>query len=313
MKRIFTLLLAVTFAVLPSALRAQSTCYIPIAIYFDDQNMTMPQASVNVLQNALTRIATAGDFEGGLNFSQFVMTARVDVIDKSVHPGPPILMTQNLGITFFIGDTYTQTKFASAYVELDGVGQNETKCLTDAFKRINANNSQIQSLLQTGRKKIIAYYDKTYKTILADAEKAFGLQDYEQAIALAVSIPSCSKGGAEGAAAALRYYGYYRDRQNLQLLNKARMLWAAGQDIATAREVAALLSQIDPDAACYADALNLAKEVKAQVRSDIDFEMREKYHDQVALRKQQIEAARAVGVAWGKGQQPTTTNLMWLR
>ena len=57
----------------------------------------------------------------------------------------------------------------------------------------------------------------------------------------------------------------------------------------------------------------LMKEVKSQVRSDIDFEMREKYHDQIKLEKDRIAAARAVGVAFGNGQKPTTTNLMWLR
>ena len=38
-----------------------------------------------------------------------------------------------------------------------------------------------------------------------------------------------------------------------------------------------------------------------------------KYKDEIELRRALIEAARAVGVAYGNGQQPTTTNLMWLR
>ena len=74
-----------------------------------------------------------------------------------------------------------------------------------------------------------------------------------------------------------------------------------------------MLAQIDPDAACYAEAKALMKEVKAQVRSDIDLEMREKYYDQIQLEKSRIEAARAVGVAYGNHQKPTTTSLMWLR
>ena len=42
-------------------------------------------------------------------------------------------------------------------------------------------------------------------------------------------------------------------------------------------------------------------------------EMREKYHDQVQLEKDRISAARAIGVAFGNGQKPTTTNVMWLK
>ena len=49
------------------------------------------------------------------------------------------------------------------------------------------------------------------------------------------------------------------------------------------------------------------------MRSDIDFEMRQKYNDQVKIERERIAAIRAIGVAYGKGQQPTTTNLMFLR
>ncbi|MDY2974439.1 MAG: hypothetical protein SOR67_01670, partial [Alloprevotella sp.] len=68
-----------------------------------------------------------------------------------------------------------------------------------------------------------------------------------------------------------------------------------------------------PEADCYSEALALAKEIKTQVRKDIDFEMREKYKDAVKLEEQRIAAIRAIGVAYGNGQKAQTTNLMWLR
>lgn len=100
---------------------------------------------------------------------------------------------------------------------------------------------------------------------------------------------------------------------NLFLLNHAKALWAAGQDQQTAYDVCAMLAKVDPDAACYADAAKLMKVVKSQVRSDMDFEMRQKYNDSIRLEKDRIEAARAVGVAYGNNQKTTTTNLMWLK
>ena len=80
-----------------------------------------------------------------------------------------------------------------------------------------------------------------------------------------------------------------------------------------ARLVAPIIAQIDPESSCYGDTQKLLAEIKAQVRSDIDFEVREKYHDQIDIQKQTIECARAVGVAFGKGQQPQTTNILWAR
>lgn len=110
-----------------------------------------------------------------------------------------------------------------------------------------------------------------------------------------------------------KLYSKYLNRLNLYLLNQAKALWAAGQDQETAYQVCAMLAQIDPDAACYAEATKLMKEIKAQVRSDIDLEMRQKYNDEIQLERERIAAARAVGVAFGNGQKPTTTNIAWLR
>ena len=59
--------------------------------------------------------------------------------------------------------------------------------------------------------------------------------------------------------------------------------------------------------------MSLYKEVKAKVKDDWDFQMRQKYNDQIEIRKQIIEAARAVGTAYGKGQQPKTTNILWMK
>lgn len=74
-----------------------------------------------------------------------------------------------------------------------------------------------------------------------------------------------------------------------------------------------LVSSIDPEASCYKEGVAFLNEVKKQVRKDIDFEVREKYHDSVTLEQKRISAMRDIGVAWGKGQQPQTTNITWLR
>lgn len=288
-------------------------CELPVAVVVGEQPEEIAEAAVSVLENSLVRLATASGLNADFSFSNFILTAKIDVLGKDILPGPPTQVSRTLGITLYLGDMATQTKFASAYVETAGVGTNDTKCMIDAFRRMNANNADIQRMISSGKQKMLAYYNKNYKTILKDAERKAALQQYEEAIALAVSIPVCSNGGDEATSTGLRIYGLYRDKMNLSLLNRARAVWSAGQDQQSALETARLLSQIDPDAACYADAVSLADEIKKQMRSDIDFEMREKHKDLVQLEASRIEAMRAVGVAYGKGQQPKTTNVAWLR
>lgn len=288
-------------------------CVLPISIQLDEEFANVPSAAKSVLYQSLSRIATENGLTSESPNTPFVLTAHCDVLDKSNIPGPPIQTVYNLGITFYMADTYTQKKFGTAYITLDGVGSGEVKSYINAFRRISGSNNEIKSLINRGKTNMLRYYDTQYPNIIKEAKRQEALQNYEEALTLVLAIPLCSKGGEAAQQYGLQLYKKYLDRLNLYLLNQARALWAANQDIATAYEVCSMLAQIDPDAACYAEAAKLMKEVKARVRSDIDFEMRQKYNDEIQLERERIAAARAVGVAFGNGQKPTTTNLTWLR
>ncbi|MBR6121844.1 MAG: hypothetical protein IKQ05_05580 [Prevotella sp.] len=288
-------------------------CVMPISIQLDEDFTNVPVAARTVLQQSLNRVATENGLTTDALTTPFVLTAHCDVLDKSNLPGPPIQTVYNLGVTFYMADTYTQKKFGTAYVALNGVGTGEVKSYINAFRQISTSNEDILSLIKRSKKNMMDYYNAQYSNIIKEAKRLESLQNYEEALTMVLSIPVCSKGGDEASKYGIQLYTKHLDRMNLFLLNQAKALWAAGQDQQTAYEVCAMLAQIDPDAACYGEAGKLMKEVKSQVRSDIDLEMREKYRDQIRLEKDRISAARAVGVAFGKGQKSTTTNLMWLR
>ena len=77
-------------------------------------------------------------------------------------------------------------------------------------------------------------------------------------------------------------------------------------------EAGEYLSQIYPEASCYPEAENLYNEIKAKVLDDWKFEMK-KYQDGVDIEMARISAMRDVGVAYGEHQQPTSTNIGFLR
>ena len=92
----------------------------------------------------------------------------------------------------------------------------------------------------------------------------------------------------------------------------ARSEWAKSPDAEGASKALDWLVFIEPGSSCEGEAKALYNEIKQKVTSDWNFENREKYKDEVGLKKQRIEAARAIGVAFGNGQQPVTTNITWL-
>lgn len=288
-------------------------CIMPISIQLNEEFSNIPIAANKVLYQTLNRIATENGLTTDAPTSPFVLTAHCDVLDKSNLPGPPIQTVYNLGVTFYMADTYTQKKFGTAYITLNGVGTGEVKSYINAFRRINTSSKEIKDLINQGKTNMMNYYDTQYPNIIKEAKRLASLQHYEEALTLVLSIPICSKGGEEASDYGVQLYTKYLDRMNLFLLNQAKTLWTAGQDQQTAYDVCAMLAQIDPDAACYTEASKLMEEIKTQVRSDINFEMRQKYNDQIQLEKDRIAAAKAVGVAFGNNQKTTTTNLMWLK
>lgn len=306
-----TLLLSV-FASFGLVANAQE-CPLPLSVNTSDLNTELSENAQNVLANSLSRIATKSGFSSDLNMNQFILTAKIDQLDKSVLPGPPTQVVNDWGVTLYIVDNYSKTKFATEYIEVKGVGTNETKSETNAARNINASNVKIARLINTGKQKILDYYNANYNNILGEAKKKASLKMYEEALTLAMSIPECSEGGRAAKKVCLQIYEKYRDQICLSLLNRARMAWATSQDASGAAEAAEYITNIDPDASCYKEAMALYKEIKGQLRADIDFETREKYRDSVKLEKQKIDAMRQVGVAYGRGQKAKTTNLMWVR
>ena len=85
---------------------------------------------------------------------------------------------------------------------------------------------------------------------------------------------------------------------------KAEAIWISGQDYNAAVNAGEYLSQILPDSECYGKVRQLYNEIKKKVGDLWKFEMKQ-YDTESELKKAKIQAFRAIGVAYGKGQQPS--------
>jgi len=100
------------------------------------------------------------------------------------------------------------------------------------------------------------------------------------------------------------------DRKCSELLNKAKSVWAAGQSYDAAESVGQLISQIDPNAACFKDAQvftdAVGKRVKELDTREWKFILKQQ-QDDVDIQKATIKAARDIGVAYGNNQPKSIT------
>lgn len=305
-------IICIFLMLLPLASKAQE-CDLDLMALVVPQTEELPQEVQEQVLNKLCASITGQGVYATENYTQFFVSAKLNTLYKEVLPGPPSKTVVTVSLTLSVGDFLGQKVFNSTVVELKGVGTGEVRAYINALRGLNAKNPKIQQLIAGSKGKIIDYYDRNYGKLLAKAERCVGTKNFEEALFYTSSIPECCTGYAEASQATVRIYRQYMDYACRTLLAKARNAWAVSPDADGAEEVAYYLNMIDPDAGCYDEVTALYKEVKEKVKDDWNFEVRKKYEDKVEIAKQAIDAAKAVGVAYGNGQKPTTTNLMWLK
>lgn len=285
---------------------------IAICPIVEEMTEPFPATAQVQIKNKLIQALTRNGVASSDYLNQFFISAIAIPVEKDILPGPPQQILENIEINLYIADYTNKVIFSSTALTAKGAGQNDTRAYMDAIKKMNVGSPIVAKFIEEGKEKIIAYYNAEADNILAKARALAQMKQYEEAIYLASSIPSpCSK-YSDALKLCVEIYQMYIDQQCQQNLAAARAAWAAEQNSLGATEAGQYLSNILPDAACYGDAMALYKEIKAKVLDDWKFEMKQ-YQDGVDLESQRIKAMRDVGVAFGEHQQPTHTNIGFLR
>ena len=285
---------------------------ISLTPIISEQATNIPEAAKQILTTKLTQLATENGMGAGNLMPRFIITAQINVLTKDIIAGPPQMIAQNLEAVFFIADYMDQKVFSSVSVNLKGVGTNETKALIEGIKMIKPQEKQLNHFVESGKIKIIEYYNSQCDFILKTAQSLASQKKFEEAIYTLTSVPEvCKDCFDKSMDAAGPIYKQYIDYLCDQNLAKAKSAWAASMDALGAQEAGNYLSQIYPDAKCYKEAQGLIKEIKEKMKELWKFEMK-KYDNQIKLEQQKINAYRDVGVAYGNHQQPMTYNTYFL-
>lgn len=284
-------------------------CNIPMAVVVDKGFANVTPETASTLETQLQRLVTQSKLDVGWNNANFAITAKFDQLDRYIVGSAPTQIANVFGVTIYLVDVYNQKMFGSTYVEVRGVGTNDTKASMNAVRQLNAGNGKINTFLSGAKKKIINYYDSQLPSILKDAKTKAAMKNYEEALAMLAVIPTCCNGYDTAMKEALRIYVLYRDTYFLEQLNKARALWAANPTQEGSIPVVAILAGIDPDAKCYKEAMSLLSQVAKVVKTDVDFEVKKKYQDSVELEKLRIQAIAEIGKAYAANRP---VNIMFL-
>lgn len=307
MKKIISIAAAITIMALP--IQSQN-CEIGASLVIPQESNLTPAAAelFSTRVGQLTSDADMMIIEG----SNIVIVPKIVAISKNVLPGPPVKVSQEFEFTLYMVDLNNSNIYSSKTFTLRGIGENESKSQIAALKQIKGDNPDVKNFISEGKAKAVKYYDENYTALIKKAEGYTALKNYEQALFTLLSVPVCSKGYGPSFAAAQKTYQAYIDEMCRINLAKARTAWYSKQSAEGAEDAGIYLSQILPDAGCYDEAVKLYEEIKSRVDEDLRFEMK-KYDDAVDIESRRIDAMKAIGVAYGKGQQPSTTNILGIR
>ena len=309
MRKLFSICAA---ALISATMFAAETEFLPISVYAADNSENFPEGAKAMIENKLTQLLTRNGIAGLDYMGQFVLTVTTTPLDKDIIAGPPMKISEKMEMNLYIVDAYAKTIFSSTSFTVRGLGETENKCYLNAISRMPLQTPQIAQLIQEGKEKIIGYYDHEGEALIKKAQYLAKQKKYDEALFWVALIPQQSKHYDAALAAGQAIYQQYINNECNVNLAAARQAWAAHQNANGAEAAGEFLAKILPDAACYGDAMALYKEIKGKVLDDWKFEMKQ-YQDGVDLEKQRIEAARAVGVAYGTHQPSKEVNIEFIR
>ncbi len=305
------ILYSILFVICSFALKAQNDCTIPMMVMVSNQAENVPSTAQTALVSKMRQLVTAEGMEGGAKFSNFGIIANVVENSKEILHGSRPLVTLTVELELFVGNNYTGEKISSTVVTLNGAGRDENKAYTNAFQSLNPRNQQFKTFLKETKKEINNYYQKQLPAIIRQAKTYAIRHEYEEAICLLTSIPTCCNRYEEVEKCMLSVFQDYINYDCAIKIAKARSIWNAGQDKASAILSGAYLAAIDPSSSCNGDAIALSEAIRLRIGDDWEF-TKEMHREGVALEKARIEAMRAIGVAYGENQKAKTISEHWI-
>lgn len=261
-------------------------------------NSQIPSYAASVVQNKLNQIVTKNGVGGNAVLPRFVITANLVEISKDITATAPPMIALTLSPTIYIGDAETGDLYASCQLrDAKGVGENETKAYLDAAKRLNVNSPEVVECINTGKTRIIEYYNSQIDFLLAEADALAKSQQYDDAMILLSTVPDICKEAYEKAMAKIGdVYQQKIDLEGAEKYNEAYALWKSSKSKDTALQVVELLAQINPLSKSAKDGRSLVASVEAHW-SELEARRREIEERNWAFKMRQYEDEQSAKTA----------------
>lgn len=312
MKKIYFALIALGFAFTSFAQSTNDVGKIALSVVMPEIVDGLDVSQLSELETKISQIVTVSGLAASGYNNNFVIYPKFAIYESNiVEGGMQKITVVTAELSLFIKQVNNNILFSTISKPLKGSGNNKELAITNAISKIPTNDPEFKIFIETGKSKIIQYYETKCVDIIKKSDSYVKMQQYDQALGLLMTVPeevsSCYNRIQDKA---IEAYKAYQTQKCAELIQKAKTFLAAN-DYAGALNI---LSDIDPSASCFKESQILAKtaetKVDAEEKKQWDFKMKQ-YSDAVSLEKQRVEAIKKIAVSYYKSQ-PTTVNYNYI-
>lgn len=313
MKRSLLFLMLALACVQPFATKAQSNSGLIVMTAFVPTQDGLAETSKKSLEHKISQMITASGM-GSIDNSRFAVIPRIIVADKQISSGAPAMIVMDADVTFYIGDVETGNVFCSFTKSVKGLGETETRAYVSAISNIKPKDRELQAFMQTGKQKIIDYYNQKVDQIINRARLLESQSDYDGALAALLEVPEEAEVAyAKVSPLIASIYQKKIDYEGEILYNQAYHVWNSTLSYDGAMEACGILAMISPYSKAAPKAKTLSDSIGKRVREIDNREWNyivQEQKNEADLNKALISACRDIGVAQAK-QPVYNYNVVW--
>jgi hypothetical protein len=267
---------------------------ISLSVTTPDNPDKLNPSQTSKLQTKALAIATRNGI-GGVSYStNFVITPKLDIYDESVAEGMRNITVLTTELTLVIKQASNGLVFSTYSASIKGSGFNKDDALNNAISQINPADPKAKAFIEEGKNKILSFYNSKCNDIISEADKYSGMNNYERALAILMSVPveatPCHDKIKDKSISVFKLYQKKQCQSQIQLAKSQ----IAGKQYRSALNT---LAFIDPTASCFNESniLMTSAESKLTAEDKRLWEIeREKMKNKMEMEKYQIDAMKSV-------------------
>jgi len=312
MKKIYFALIVLALSFTSFAQTTNDIGKIALSVVMPENVAGLDVSQLSKLETKISQVVTISGLAASGYNNNFVIYPKFAIYESNiVEGGMQNITVVTAELSLFIKQVDNNLLFSTISKPLKGSGSSKELAITNAISKITTNDPDFKTFIETGKLKIIAYYESKCSDIIKKSDSYVKMQQYEQALGLLMSVPeevsSCYNQIQDKA---IEAYKAYQTQRCSELIQKAKTTLASNDYLGALN----ILSDIDPSASCFNEAQTIAKsaetKVNAEEKKQWDFQMKQ-YNDAVSLEKQRIEAIKEIAVSYYKSQ-PTSVNYNYI-